>query len=377
MPRLRLPRALVAESMAWVQPPGRARTDGFRAIANWDEDAITLAVEAARSCLGGSDGAPEGAKPESLYLCSTSAPFADRDDALMVAAALDLPEDVQTLNLGSSLRAGTGGLISAAQRASAPTLVVASETRLARPGSAQELAYGDGAAACLVGPPSGAALASIVAVRSIGSDFVDHYRMAGRLFDYSLEERWIRDESLMILVPRLIRELLAGAGCEGGAVRHLALPATASVAKRIADSAGLGRGEARRHGARRMRRCRRRPALAPDGRCDSRPRVRAISSSRWASAKASTPCCCAPSAQYGTPRRLLRTRSGSAAKSRATCATCRTAVCWTWISACAPSATIGRAHSVAYRKREALSAFKGGRCEQLRHGAVSRAPGYA
>lgn len=240
VPRLRLPRALVAESMGWLQPPGRARTDGFRAIANWDEDAITLAVEAARSCLGGSAGAPEGAKPESLYLCSTSAPFADRDDALMVAAALDLPEGVQTLNLGSSLRAGTGGLISAAQRASAPTLVVASEARLTRPGSAQELAYGDAAAACLVGPPSGDALASIVAVRSIGSDFVDHYRMAGRLFDYSLEERWIRDESLMILVPRLIRELLAGAGCEGGAIRHLALPATASVAKRIADSAGLG-----------------------------------------------------------------------------------------------------------------------------------------
>ena len=191
-PALRSTRAAAAPApRRWSRNPwrgysrrARARTDGFRAIANWDEDAITLAVEAARSCLGGSDGAPEGAKPESLYLCSTSAPFADRDDALMVAAALDLPEDVQTLNLGSSLRAGTGGLISAAQRASAPTLVVASETRLARPGSAQELAYGDGAAACLVGPPSGAALASIVAARSIGSDFVDHYRMAGRLFDY-------------------------------------------------------------------------------------------------------------------------------------------------------------------------------------------------
>jgi len=81
-------------------------------------------------------------------------PFADRDDARMVAAALGFPDDVETLNLSASLRAGTGGLISAARRPSAPTLVVASDARLTRPGSAQELSYGDAAAACLVGPPA-------------------------------------------------------------------------------------------------------------------------------------------------------------------------------------------------------------------------------
>jgi 3-hydroxy-3-methylglutaryl CoA synthase len=222
--------------MAWLHPPGRTRVAGFRAVGNWDEDAITMAVEAARCCIGGSGAA---ASPRSLYLCSTSAPFADRDDARLVAAALGLRDETETLNIGASLRAGTSGLITAARRPSQPTLVVASDLRLTRPGSAQELTYGDGSAACLVGPPGENALASILAVHSIGSDFVDHYRMAGTDFDYALEERWIRDESTLALGPRLIRDILATAGCESGAVRHFVMPAAAAVAKRLAESAGI------------------------------------------------------------------------------------------------------------------------------------------
>jgi 3-hydroxy-3-methylglutaryl CoA synthase len=234
IPRLRLPRRLIVESTAWLRPPERAQMGGQRAVANWDEDAITLAVEAARSCLG---PVPE-ARPRALYFCSTSAPFADRDNALMVAGALDLAESVETLNLGSSLRAGTGGLMAAVRRASS-TLVIASDTRTARPGSPQELLYGDGAAALLIGPASETALASVIGAHGVGSDFVDHYRMSGARFDYALEERWVRDESLVKLVPRVIRELLAASGCEGAAVRHLALPTSGSVAKRVAELAGL------------------------------------------------------------------------------------------------------------------------------------------
>ncbi len=227
--------------MAWLHPPGPTRVTGSRAVANWDEDAITMAVEAARTCIAGSGdgGAVASAAPELLYLCSTSAPFADRDDARIVATALGLTDGAETLNLSASLRAGTGGLITAARRPSAPTLVVASDARLTRPGSAQELSYGDGAAAVLLGPAGENALASILAVRSIGSDFVDHYRMSGVEFDYALEERWIRDESIMELVPRLIRGILSSANCESRAVRHFAMPAPESVAKRIAESAGL------------------------------------------------------------------------------------------------------------------------------------------
>lgn len=227
--------------MAWASPPVRKQILGTRAVANWDEDALTMGVEAARSCLGPSSGEPQRElDPQSLLFCSTTSPFADRDSAVVLNAALGFADSVETLNLASSLRAGTGGLIAAARRVGTRTLIVASDARPTRAGSPQELTYGDAAAAMLVGPSSPAALAAIVAVHSVGSDFVDHYRMSGAGFDYALEERWVRDESLTTLVPKAVAELLSAAGCGSESVRHFAVAAGAATAKRIADACGLG-----------------------------------------------------------------------------------------------------------------------------------------
>jgi hydroxymethylglutaryl-CoA synthase len=233
-------RATIAEAMAWASPPTRTAARGARAVGNWDEDALTMAVEAARSCLERAAGdASEAPVPGSVLFCSTTAPFADRDDAVVLCAALDLAEHVETLNLSSSLRAGTSGLISAVRRADVPALVVASDARLTRAGSPQELTYGDAAAAILLGPPSPSALATVLATRSLGSDFVDHYRMSGSAFDYALEERWTRDESLTKLVPRVVEDLLSAADRDAAAIRHFAVPASAAAAKRIAEACGL------------------------------------------------------------------------------------------------------------------------------------------
>jgi len=363
IPRLRLPRASIAESMSWVHPPGRTRVSGFRAVANWDEDAITMAVEAARSCIGASAGSAAAANPELLYLCSTSAPFADRDDARMVAAALGFPDDVETLNLSASLRAGTGGLISAARRPSAPTLVVASDARLTRPGSAQELSYGDAAAACLVGPPSEDALASIIAVRSIGSDFVDHYRMAGVDFDYALEERWIRDESILSLVPRLIREVLAAAGCDSGAVRHFAMPAAAALAKRLAESTGLGTAK------------RDETVLAGCGDAGAALPLLLLAASLESAAPGDL--ILAVGMGQGADAVLLRAERGvREAAPVLSNALLRRREESSYVRYLSHRGLLEvdfgmraerdqrTAHSVAYRKREALSGFTGGRCEQ-------------
>jgi hydroxymethylglutaryl-CoA synthase len=243
VPKLRLPRAAIEAAMAWANPPARKGPPGARAICNWDEDALTMAVEAARSCLAapGRGAARDGqAPPQSVFFCSTSAPFADRDDAILLAAALDLPESIQTLNLGASLRAGTSALISALRQAgTAPALVVASDARRTRAGSPQELSYGDAAAAMLLGPSSPAALATVVAVRTFGSDFVDHYRMNGADFDYALEERWVREESLLQMVPNTVAELLSAAGCSGADIRHFAVPTSNAAAQRIARACGV------------------------------------------------------------------------------------------------------------------------------------------
>ena len=49
VPRLRLQRGVIAEANAWFNPGLKGLGKGERSIANWDEDAVTMAVEASRS----------------------------------------------------------------------------------------------------------------------------------------------------------------------------------------------------------------------------------------------------------------------------------------------------------------------------------------
>ncbi|GIT26634.1 MAG: hypothetical protein CM1200mP41_26780 [Gammaproteobacteria bacterium] len=43
-------------------------------------------------------------------------------------------------------------------------------------------------------------------------DFVDHYRGQNQPFDYVWEERWVRDEGFLKIVPNAVRQALANAG---------------------------------------------------------------------------------------------------------------------------------------------------------------------
>jgi hydroxymethylglutaryl-CoA synthase len=231
LPLRRLDRRAVSEANAWFAPGQRMA--GERAIAGWDEDALTMAVEAARSCLQGRDPADLGA----LFFASTTHPFEDRQNGVIVAEALDLARRVENVDLSGGLRAGTSGLITALRK-EGETLVVASDRRPAKPGSTQEMTYGDGAAALWTGP--GAGLARVIGARSMAADFVDHHRGRGAEFDYGWEERWVRDEGYMKLVPAAVAPLLAEAGVDPASVAHfcIAVP-NAKLATAIATACGV------------------------------------------------------------------------------------------------------------------------------------------
>ena len=53
LPRRRLQRKSIAAANSWFAPGLRGLARGERAMANWDEDTVTMAVEAARDCLAG------------------------------------------------------------------------------------------------------------------------------------------------------------------------------------------------------------------------------------------------------------------------------------------------------------------------------------
>src|SRR5512136_2309386 len=207
IPRLRLSRMSVVQSMGWFAPAIMAVAQGERSLCNWDEDSLTMAVAAARDCLIGTDKR----KVDALYLASTTLPFADRLNAGIVATALNLREDILTADFTSSLKAGTSALIAAMEAIKSGekkrVLVTTSDRREAKAASFYEMWFGDGAAAILLGDQD--VIAEFGGAHSISYDFVDHYRSARERFDYTWEERWARDAGYIRIIPEAINGLLA------------------------------------------------------------------------------------------------------------------------------------------------------------------------
>ena len=241
LPRLRLQRKSIAAANTWFAPGLRGLAKGERAMANWDEDSITMAVEAARDCLAGRDRSSIG----QLMLASTTHPYDDRQNVGIVANALNLPSALAVLDVTGSQRAGTSALATALASANAgEILVTAAEHRRAKAASPQEMHYGDGAAAVLVG--KGKPIARLLAAHSETVDFVDHFRGADADHDYAWEERWIRDEGYLKIVPRAIEGVLKAAGAKPESIAHFCMPCTLSrVGPAVAKRAGIAESAVR------------------------------------------------------------------------------------------------------------------------------------
>jgi 3-hydroxy-3-methylglutaryl CoA synthase len=237
LPRLRLARKAVADANAWFNPALKGLAKGERTMCNWDEDAVTMAVEAARDCLIGHDRAAV----TGLAFASTSFPFEDRLNAGIVLEALNLAPSVNAQDLTASQRAATSGLAAALQMArggAGPILLAASERRRTKSASPLELQTGDGAAALLVG--TGSVVAKLIGHASRTVDFVDHFRGEGSEFDYSWEERWIRDEGYNKIVPSTLADLFKTTATKPADVGHFSMPCVLPrVAAGIAKRAGI------------------------------------------------------------------------------------------------------------------------------------------
>ena len=121
VPRYRLTGKLLAQ--VWGSGGGE------RAVANYDEDAVTMACEAALDAVAGRDPARIGA----CFLASTSAPYVEKSNATLVATVADLGTALLTADVGGSLRSGTTALRLALDAVRAGTaaeaLAVASDMR--------------------------------------------------------------------------------------------------------------------------------------------------------------------------------------------------------------------------------------------------------
>ncbi|MHA1763763.1 MAG: OB-fold domain-containing protein [Promethearchaeota archaeon] len=165
LPRYLLPRELIAK--AWDFPA----VPGTKAVANADEDSLTMAVEASLDCMMGLD--PK--KVDGLFFASTSQVYTEKDSASLIATVLDFREDIITADFTDSTKAGTTALARAVDTIKAnddihSILIVAADMRKPEPSTMWEYGFADGAAALLVADEDPIPLA-----------ILDHYSVAANV----------------------------------------------------------------------------------------------------------------------------------------------------------------------------------------------------
>jgi 3-hydroxy-3-methylglutaryl CoA synthase len=213
----------IIQSMGWFAPGLITAAGGERSMCNWDEDAMTMAVAAARDCLVGMDKG----KVNAAYLASTSLPFKDRQNCGILAAALNLPEaGLVTADFTASLKSGTTALLTGIDAVRGEgkdsVLVAASDARQTKSAWFFEMWFGDGAAAMLLGKDN--VIAEFKGAHSVSCDFVPTYRGANSKFDYGWEERWIREEGFSKIIPAAIAGLLEKCGVTMDKVSKVVYP---------------------------------------------------------------------------------------------------------------------------------------------------------
>ena len=174
IPRYRLPRELIARE--W----GGQAAGGEKAVANHDEDSLTLAMSAALALEG------QGERPDAVFFATTTSPYTEKQGAATIAAVLDLPGATRTADFTDTLRAATSALLAgldALAGGARGVLVAAGECRLGEPDSIAEQSYGDAGAAVLLG--RGAERVQVVATHSIADEFLGTWRTREQEFPRS------------------------------------------------------------------------------------------------------------------------------------------------------------------------------------------------
>jgi len=184
---------------------GTRSIGGQKAVAGYDEDAVTMAVAAARQCLTHHQFQPDG-----LYFATTTAPYQEKQSAAIVASAVKMGPHTVTADITNSLRAGTTALrtaLDAVDAGSAESVLVAvSDCRLGAPKGMHEQLFGD-AAACLAIGREGV-IADVESSYCLNSDFTGVWRTTADRFVKSGEGRFVEEQGYQPIMIETISGLM-------------------------------------------------------------------------------------------------------------------------------------------------------------------------
>jgi 3-hydroxy-3-methylglutaryl CoA synthase len=197
---------------------------GERAVASFDEDAVSMAVEAGRDAVRG------GVALDGLLFATLSPPYAEKLNAATIQAALDLPEQIASAELGGSSRMGLGALLLGLDLGAAGrrTLVCAGDVVVGAPGGGRESQGGDAAVAFVTGP-DGEAIARLIGRASSTMEILDVWRLPEERFGRQWEERFTAD-TMAPAITDTARRALASAGVDAASLSTVILDGTSARA---------------------------------------------------------------------------------------------------------------------------------------------------
>lgn len=137
-----------------------AGSGATRSVCGWDEDVVTMGVEAATAAMRA--GQIDVETIDLLIIATTTAPYGEHSAAAEIARALGVRSDTRILDVAASL-AGSVASLDLAKSAVASgalrcALVIGADDRAGEPGGPLEATVGAGAGAAIVGHGAGIAL---------------------------------------------------------------------------------------------------------------------------------------------------------------------------------------------------------------------------
>lgn len=152
-----------------------------KSLASWDEDSVTMAVQAGLMAFTNSNVLPKNVG--ALYIGSESPAYAVNPSSTIVADMLSMGHDYHAVDLQFACKAATAGLqMMMAQIASNGVtngLIIGSDKSQAKKGDALEWSAGAASAALLIGRNT--IIARVLATASFSSDTPDFWRREGQL----------------------------------------------------------------------------------------------------------------------------------------------------------------------------------------------------
>lgn len=208
IPWHRMERGLIAKVWGGFAIPGE------KAIAGYDEDSLTMAVEAARDCMSGVDAS----KVDGLLFATTTSPYKEKQCSAIIAMPLDMRRDIRTADVTTSLRSGTTAMALALDSIKAGTansvLVTAADCRMGAPGGMIEQSVGDGAASLLLSNKD--IIAKIIDCYSISDELTGNWRSYNDTFVRSWEDRMVLDEGYSKVMPEVMSGVMKKCGLKAG-----------------------------------------------------------------------------------------------------------------------------------------------------------------